>query len=207
MKIILIFLLTLLSLNAWANMEELTKILQQKQENKASWSAAVEAGNERALLCKYCHGADGNSKKNTIPNLAAQNEAYLIKQFELFASGERNNKTMNELAKILTPEDKVNIALFYAGQKVKTQIPYRPELAATGKQIYDTQCFFCHGKDAHGKEGMPYIAGQPSEYLRRTLASYTSSIVKRANSPMSQVAQTLNEDQIEALAAYLTTLQ
>ncbi len=207
MKFLLIGLLALLSMNAWADVEELMKILGQKQENQVTWDEAVRAGNDRALLCKYCHGEDGNSKKNTIPNLAAQNVAYLITQFELFASGERNNKTMNELAKILTAEDKVNIALFYASQKVSSQTPYRPELAATGKQIYDTQCFFCHGKDAHGKEGMPYIAGQPSEYLRRTLTSYTSTIVKRANSPMSQVAQTLKKDQIEALAAYLTTLQ
>jgi len=207
MKYMLLLMLAFSSFFAQADQAELLEILREKQKDSNTWNEAVKAGNDRALLCKYCHGADGNSKKNTIPNLAAQNEIYLIRQFELFANGQRTNKTMNGLAKILSADDKVNIALFYAGQKVKPQTPYKPELAASGKQLFETQCFFCHGKNAYGREDTPYIAGQPSEYLRRTLASYDATLVKRAESPMSSIARALKPHQIEALTAYLTTLQ
>lgn len=206
MKILLSFLILFLPCIVQADDADLLNILKTKMADSHSTQQAIKAGNDRALLCKYCHGEDGNSKKNTIPNLAAQNEVYLIRQFELFANGKRNNKTMNELSKLLTPEDKVNIALFYASQQVKVQTPYKPELAADGKRLFETRCFFCHGKDAHGKADTPYIASQPSEYIRRTLNSYRSSLVKRAETAMSRVARTLQPDEIEALTAYLTTL-
>lgn len=206
MKLLLNLLFFLFIQNSAASEAELLTILKAKTDS-GSIQAAIKAGNERALLCKYCHGEDGNSKKNTIPNLASQNVVYLIRQFELFTTKKRNNKTMNELSKILTPEDKVNIALFYATQKVKPQQPYKPELASRGKTLFETQCFFCHGKNAHGKVDTPYIAGQPSEYILRTLSSYTSNIVKRAETPMSRVARTLKPDDIEALTAYLTSLK
>ena len=191
---------------AHADEQQLMQILQQKQVDNKQTQKAINAGNERALLCKYCHGMDGNSVKNTVPNLASQNAVYLIRQFELFARGERNNTTMNQIAKLLTPEEKVNIALFFASQKVKPQVIYRPELAEQGKQIFNYKCFFCHGKEGHGKMDIPYIAGQPSEYIRNTLNSYQSTLVKRAETAMSRVARELKRDEVEALTAYLTSL-
>jgi len=121
-----------------ADEEELLNILQRKQASPDASAAAIAAGNERALLCKYCHGEDGNSLKDTIPNLASQNSVYLIRQFELFARGERQNKTMNQIAALLSAEEKVNIAMFYANQSVKKQAPYKPELREDGKFIFNT---------------------------------------------------------------------
>jgi cytochrome c553 len=159
------------------------------------------------MLCKFCHGSTGNSRKSTIPNLASQNTTYLIRQFELFATGQRKNRTMNEMSRLLTPEDKVNIALFFSRQKIKPQHRYRPELAEKGKKIFSLKCFFCHGKNAYGKETLPRIASQPADYVVRTLNSYNSSLNKRADTDMTRVARALKKDEIQALAAYLTTLQ
>ena len=182
-------------------------LLEQKQQSAKSIQQSIAAGDERASLCKYCHGQDGNSTKNTIPNLASQNVVYLIRQFELFARAERKNPTMNQIAKLLTAEEKVNIAMFYSSKKVKPQTPYKQELAQEGKRLFGYKCFFCHGNEAHGKADTPYIAGQPSEYIVRTLNSYKSTLVKRAETAMSRVARELSKAEIEALAAYLTTLQ
>lgn len=206
MKILVTTVLLFLTLPVSADEAELLDLLKQKQASTELRQAAIEAGDQRALLCKYCHGNDGNSKKSTIPNLAAQNTVYLIRQFEQFANGQRQNKTMNELAKILTPEEKVNIALFYAAQTVKPQNVYRPELLDQGKRFYETRCFFCHGKDGHGRNDLPRISSQPADYIVRTLSSYQSAMVKRAETQMSAIARTLKNDEIEALAAYLSSM-
>ncbi len=207
MKYLIPLALLLLTTPLQADELQLLQTLEQITSSRAKTASSIEAGNVRALLCKYCHGDDGNSKKDTIPNLAGQNTTYLIRQFEYFASGKRNNKTMNQIAQILSPEDRVNIAMFYSSQKVKKQDHYRPELYETGKRIFETRCFVCHGHDGHGKEELPRVAGQPAEFLKRTLASYTSSVVKRAETQMSAVARTLSHDDIEAVTSYLTTLQ
>lgn len=200
-------LLLLVYSSLHASEAELLQILHLKQASEDQIKLAISAGNERALLCKYCHGKDGNSLKSSIPNLASQNVVYLIRQFELFARGERSNKTMNQIAKLLKPDEKVDIALFFASQKVKPQSIYKPELVAEGKRLFGLKCFFCHGKQGHGKENIPYIAAQPSEYIRNTLSGYQSTLVKRAESAMSRVARALKPDEIEALTAYLTTLR
>ena len=199
-------LLLFISMPSMADEQELLELLESIQSSSETVKKAIRAGDERALLCKYCHGVDGNSKKDTIPNLASQNPEYLMRQFELFARGERTNKTMNELAKILSSEDKVNIALFFSAQQVKPQKPYKSELAETGKKLFNTRCFFCHGKDAHGKDALPRISSQPPAYLIRTLKSYNASEAKRAETAMSRIGRSLEIDEIEALTAYLTTL-
>ena len=200
-------LLMLFMLPAQGSEQELLELLQRKQASAEATQAAIEAGDERALLCKYCHGGDGNSLKDTIPNLASQNVVYLIRQFESFARGERKNKTMNQIAQLLSPEEKVDIAMFYSSQEVNKQAPYKPELREEGKFIFNTKCFFCHGKEAHGKEDTPYIAGQPANYIRLTLSSYQSTLVKRAETAMSRVARALEPREIEAVTAYLTSLR
>jgi cytochrome c553 len=207
MKYLLPLLLIAFFLPVQADELQLLKTLEEIKASTAKSQSSIEAGNVRALLCKYCHGDDGNSVKTTIPNLAGQNTAYLIRQFEYFASGKRNNKTMNQIAKILSPQDRVNIAMFYSSQEVKPQKQYRPELLKTGKRIFETRCFICHGYDGHGKEELPHIAGQPADFLKGTLSSYTSSVVKRAETQMSAVARTLSKDDIEALTSYLTSIK
>jgi len=114
---------------------------------------------------------------------------------------------MNDMAKLLTAEDKVNIALFYNAQKAREQPPYKPDLLATGKRLFETRCFFCHGHDGYGKDNLPRIASQPAEYLERTLNSYTSTLDKRAETQMSAIARTLSKDEITALTAYVSSLK
>jgi len=43
--------------------------------------AAYAAGKERILFCGSCHGKDGNSRRDYIPNLADQHPLYLFEQF------------------------------------------------------------------------------------------------------------------------------
>ena len=55
----------------------------------------VKAGRTKADVCEVCHGLDGLSKIAEAPNIAGQNEHYLIEQFGAFQSGARANDMMS----------------------------------------------------------------------------------------------------------------
>jgi cytochrome c553 len=75
----------------------------------------VDAGRARATtVCAACHGANGVSVSDTIPNLAGQKQAYLEAQLRALKSGTRKNALMNAIASQLGPEDITNVSAFFA---------------------------------------------------------------------------------------------
>ncbi|MEK0363221.1 c-type cytochrome [Pseudomonas sp. CBC3] len=169
---------------------------------------AYAAGQERALFCGYCHGEDGNSKRPHIPNLASQNPVYLFQSFEKFANGERIDYVMSKLAKNLTLEDRVNIAVYFSQQKVvPAATAGDAALVQQGATLFQRTCTGCHGEHAEGRETMPRLAGQSAEYIRTALTRFRNHEPSRAGSVMIGIADKLSEAEIESLAAYLTQLQ
>lgn len=194
------------SLHAY-ELSSLYSKLDTKLATPSLHAEAIAKGEERASLCKYCHGSDGNSKRNYIPNLAGQNTKYLLTQFELFASKQRNDRIMSELTKNLNDDERVNISLFYASQNVKPGPALSPELFSKGKIIYQKWCASCHGNDGYGKETMPRIAGQPTEYLKRTLDSYRTEPDKRSDSPMQSIAGALSPSDEATVIAFVSAMK
>lgn len=78
----------------------------------------INAGKEKATSCASCHGENGNSMVATFPKLAQQHSSYLQKQLHAFKDGSRNNPIMSPMAMALTDEDMVDIAAYYATQKI-----------------------------------------------------------------------------------------
>ncbi len=74
----------------------------------------AEAGKAKAATCAGCHGAAGISSNPLWPNLAGQQEGYLIKQMKGFRDGTRNDPMMSPMAKPLTDADIDNIAAYYS---------------------------------------------------------------------------------------------
>jgi cytochrome c553 len=80
-------------------------------------AADIEAGKTRAAtVCAACHGANGVSVSDSIPNLAAQREGYLAAQLRALKDGTRKNPVMNAIAAQLSAEDMANVAAYYAAQ-------------------------------------------------------------------------------------------
>src|SRR5215831_12605997 len=80
-------------------------------------AADIEAGKAKvATVCAACHGANGVSVSDTIPNLAAQRAAYLETQLKALKDGSRKNQIMNAIAAQLSPDDIANVAAFFASQ-------------------------------------------------------------------------------------------
>jgi len=207
MRIFVCFLLSCLAPFAWANEEAMTRFnyLMADEQRRQQ---AFEAGRERALFCGYCHGENGNSKRPHIPNLAAQNPIYLFQAFEQFARGERKDYVMTSLAKNLTMDDRVNIAVYFSQQEVApTAAAVDEVLSRQGETLFKRTCVACHGAQGQGMETMPRLAGQPGDYIRKVLTRFRNNDPTRAGSVMLGIASQLSDEDIEALASYLTQLQ
>lgn len=75
----------------------------------------LDAGRARAAtVCAACHGANGISVADNIPNLAGQKAAYLGAQLRALKEGTRKNALMNAIAAQLAPADISNVAAYFA---------------------------------------------------------------------------------------------
>jgi cytochrome c553 len=97
--------------------------------------ANPEAGRARAAaVCAACHGANGVSIADNIPNLAGQRSAYLEAQLRAFKAGSRKAASMNAIAAQLSPQDIADVAAYF-GSLAPTNLAAKsaqlPHLAAT----------------------------------------------------------------------------
>ncbi|EEF79798.1 c-type cytochrome [Methylophaga thiooxydans] len=84
----------------------------------AAGDAAV--GKSKAAVCASCHGADGMALMPAYPNLAGQNEEYLVSALQAYRSKERqggNAALMHAMAANLSDDDIANLAAYYASLK------------------------------------------------------------------------------------------
>ncbi len=180
-------------------MAQLNAIMADDTKRQASY----DAGHERIRFCGYCHGEDGNSKREYIPNLASQHPLYLFNQFEKFRDGSREDYVMSQLAKTLSLEERINIAVYYSQQTAKPRAGNDTELSEAGGKLFAERCASCHGKDAQGFRDMPRLAGQPAEYLGIALRRFKGMDPVKHSTPMIGIAGVLTAGEIEALAGYL----
>jgi len=89
-----------------------------------SQAADLEAGRARAAtVCAACHGANGMSVSDAIPNLAAQRAGYLEAQLKAFKDGTRKPQSatspaaiMSAIAGQLSADDIANVSAYFAAQ-------------------------------------------------------------------------------------------
>jgi len=167
--------------------------------------------------CQECHGADGNSSDAKIPHHAGQYAGYLIKQLSNFQSGTRKHEIMSIMAEDLNAADREDIAAYFASRKPMqgegaVVNPLASNLFVNGDQARDIPaCISCHGDSGKGRVAdnvvYPVIGGQRRVYLRSQLVSW--KLGDRSNSPggvMNKIAQLLSDDEIDALADYISGL-
>lgn len=167
--------------------------------------AAIDAGKKVTFFCANCHGEDGISKTPDVPNLAGQNPAYLLEQIRKFGSGERKDQFMQGLIKVLKDEERIQAAHYYASMPVPPS-KADPALAARGKELFSKLCVRCHGEKAHGDGLYARLAGQKVPYLQVTIQRYRDGTGIRNNQLMAIATSTLKNEDITAIANYLTQL-
>ena len=130
------------------------------------------------------------------------------------------NKFMFTVAHVLSPEMIKALATRFSALNPKPLGGAPKELAATGKKIYeqgipDTNvppCANCHGPDAKGNGPFPRLAGQLDDYVVRKLVNWDKERGQDPAHPdtsalMEPIAHSLSESQINAVAAYLNSLE
>ncbi len=88
--------------------------------NTAMAEGNAEAGKAKAAVCASCHGADGIALMPTYPNLAGQNEEYLVLALQAYRSKERqggNAALMHAMSANLSDEDINDLAAYFASLK------------------------------------------------------------------------------------------
>jgi cytochrome c553 len=172
-------------------------------------AADIAAGKEKAELCVGCHGDNGISQMENIPSLAAQPDQFIQWQLVFFRAGTRKNEQMQPIVEQLSNEDIRNLGAYFA-QVAPPKAPPddNPDLSKKGAQAAaGRRCASCHTDSYAGTKAMARVAGQREEYLLKALHDYKSSVRSGGGmAAMAEVAYSLSEEEIEALAHYLAHL-
>ncbi len=180
--------------------------------------------------CQSCHGVNGmGSDDMGTPRLAHQVFIYELKELTDFATDKRIDNTlnaMNDIAKALTPQERVDVAKYVDSLKAPFLGSDLRELKAAGDvKVGDRtrgemivrygldgliSCKSCHGFDGRGAGRIfPMLTGQRYVYLLNQLHNWKNGTVAngRANDPggmMRAVAKTLSKKDMRDAAAFLT---
>ena len=176
-----------------------------------------EAGKAKAATCVACHGADGNSVNPIWPNLAGQGAPYLTKQIKDFKSGARKDPVMSGMAMAVQDPDMDDLTAYFSNQVLKEGTPVKPELVDLGAALYNagdastgvTACTACHGPNGNGNPPaqFPALRAQQVAYTIKQLQTFKAGTRDNdLNGMMRDIAARMTEQQIEAVAMYLSTL-
>jgi cytochrome c553 len=179
---------------------------------------SVEAGRAKAATCAACHGVDGNSVTPDWPMLAGQHASYIVRQLRAFKVGERNDVTMKPFADMLSEQDMLDVAAYFASQ-TPTPKGADPALVNLGQQIYRggvpdrgvAACIACHGPDGAGNPlaAFPRVSAQHAAYVTKQLNAYAAGDRRsdvEFNQMMRNIAAQLYPDEIRALSSYVQGL-
>lgn len=174
------------------------------------------AGKQKSKFCQGCHGEDGNSINPLCPNLSGQNQSYLEKQIRDFQSGRRVDSIMTGISQgLISDQDAKDIAAYFSSRN--PMVGYNGN--KLGQNIFREgkpgskmpACASCHGENGKGRSDdnttFPIIGGQTKDYIAKQLRDLRSG--DRHNDPesmMGNVAKKLSDEEIEALADYVSGL-
>jgi cytochrome c553 len=172
--------------------------------------AADEAVKEKAAQCTPCHGETGISQTENTPSLAGQPDLFLQWQLVFFRSGSRKNEIMQPMADQLSNEDVRNLGAYFASlPPPKPSAPDdNPDLSRKGAEAAaGRRCASCHTDTFAGTKAVARLAGQREDYLIKALHDYKSNVrVGGGVAAMAEVAYSLSDEEITALAHYLAHL-
>jgi len=99
-------------------------------------AADIAAGKAKVeAVCGACHGVNGVSTSDAIPNLAGQRAGYTEAQLKALKEGSRKSPIMNQVAAQLSAADMANGAAYFAslkGASEEGRSDFMPNITKTG---------------------------------------------------------------------------
>ena len=142
--------------------------VQEPIQTETQGEGDINVGRRLAEDCESCHGPDGNAKNPSMPTLAGQDAKYFIKAMTHYKDGTRKNKQMLEAAEVISEQEMIDLATFYAAQEPRRR-DVRMPLNSTE---WITRCERCHGIDGNSSDPRyPMLAGQDETYLAKFIKS------------------------------------
>lgn len=205
--------------------EEAAKAAQPAVKKKKKRNPAKRLYLRRT--CMACHGKDGKRSIQDYPNLAGQDEKYMINQVRDILAKKRsaspdatgNPRTESMRGALVTPEGEHRItpeevktiskwlAKMEPAKPIAPEKPIPAENAAKGKKLYK-KCRACHGKE--GKKPLksyPFIAGQKRAYIVNQITDIKNKVRKNGKTKaMYPFVKKLSEKDIGVLADYLSQI-
>jgi cytochrome c553 len=185
------------------------------------------AGLAKATVCFACHGANGVSVAPTFPRLAGQRADYLYHRLLSFKRADPKDpyysvSPMTPNVANLSDADMRDLAVFFSSQ-ASPPTAASPKSPGNGETLFlagdpargTPPCQGCHGADARGPliatgqyAAYPSLRGQYAPYLIARLTSFHKHLPHGSTSDfiMGNVAQTLDDESIQAIATWLSSL-
>ena len=172
---------------------------------------------EPYAACVTCHGEAGNNPIPGMmaPKLAGLDAAYTRKELDDFKMGYRKFDAMNTLAKGLSESDIKADAEFFSEQTRTPNPAADQSRVKEGEQIVKhgiasqavPACVNCHNDGLTGTFRYPRLAGQQEDYVVNQLTHLKSGERHNDFGQMQRVAARLTDDQIKAIAQYISALR
>ena len=160
--------------------------------------------------CTGCHGKSGyGDRSRSIPALAGQRFAYLVRQLANFSGDERENAAMHQVVSrggVRTTQSWADIAGYLS------RLPANPKaetgngsMVALGRGIFQEQCASCHQADAGGDEDgfVPALEGQHYSYLVGQIRQIAADRRHNVDEDLQRFLRFFDENEIEGVADYL----
>jgi cytochrome c553 len=174
----------------------------------------------RMLACASCHGAQGEGTGDVyFPRLAGKPAGYLYNQLIAFRDGRRRYPPMNFLLEFLPDAYLKEISEYFASLRPPFPQPEAPTVSnavlARGESLVKNgdprqgvpPCSACHGPNLGGMESaIPGLLGLRAGYISAQLGGWRYG-TRTAIAPdcMQIVASSLTEDDVKAVAAWLSS--
>lgn len=164
--------------------------------------------------CQQCHGpqALGNAD-NTLPSLAGQRRAYLIKQLADFTALERDSRPMHVVVSqpgLGEPQSWADIS-GYLNSLPAARFPESGDGGnlELGEAIFQEQCASCHEEDGRGDDDgfVPSLRNQHYRYLVRQMRSIASWHRTNVEADLVRFLDSLDSEEATAVADYVSRLR
>jgi len=170
--------------------------------------------------CASCHGENASVPVNLAwPKLAGQNINYFTKEMLDFKQGNKGgrfNPVMQAISAPLSNQMIEELAQYYSNLPT-TLGAVKPDLVKLGQRLYrggDLQkgipaCMACHEPQGMGNPpaGFPLLSGQNPDYVVAQMKAFQDgSRSNDLNHMMRDIARKMNEQDIQAVASYISGL-